>query len=399
VPDSAVKVPESELRAFYDKNRESLKRQGKAVVTVLTIPRVVTPADSQASRARAVALREEIRNGAKFEDVAKRESADTISGAQGGSLGSGPKGRFAKPFEDAAFALKTGEVSQPVLTTFGYHLIRVDSRKGDTLSLRHIMVRIQQSDSSAVHTDRLADSLARIAAQQEQGSRLDSAAKVLGLKAERMTVVEGEPLMSSTGRPIPSVSAWAFGAVKVGETSDLYDSDDGYFLARLDSVTAGGIPSFDQVRGEIQSELIGRRKAESLVPKAKELAAAAASSTLEAAATAKGVTVTKSDVFTRPQFVAGLGRFNAAIGASFTLPQGSVSQPIVTDEGAFVIRVDRRAKADSAVWAAQKDKQRQEASSSLRQLKVRTFLNELRKGAKVEDNRKQINAAARQQSS
>ncbi len=399
VSDSSVKISDSDLRAYYDKNRESLKRPGRAAVTVLTIPRVVSAADSQASRARAEALREEIVKGAKFEDVAKRESADTISGRDGGSLGSGPKGRFVKQFEDAAFALKPGEVSQPVLTPFGYHLIRVDTRKGDTLSLRHILVKIQQSDSSAVHTDRLADSLARIAAQQEQPSRLDSAAKVLGLKPEHMSVIEGEPLMAPNGKPIPSVSAWAFGAVKVGETSDLYDSDDGYFLARLDSISPGGIPSFEQVKNEIRAEFIGRRKAETLVPKAKELAAAAATSTLEAAASAKGMTVTKSEMFTRPQFVPGLGRFNAAIGAAFTLPEGKVSQPLVTDEGAFVLRVDRRVKADSAVWAAQKDKQRQEASNAMRQLKVRTFLNELRKGAKVEDNRKELNAAARQQSS
>jgi len=399
VPDSAVTIPESELRAFYDKNRTNLERPGRAVVTVVSIPRRITAADSQATRQRALALREEIVKGASFEDVARRESADTISGRDGGSLGTGGRGRFVKPFEDAAYALKVGEVSQPVLTDYGYHLIKVDSARRDTLSLRHILLRFQQSDSSAVATDRRADSLSRIAAEQEDGSRLDSAVKVLGLTAERMTAIEGEPLMSQSGRPVPSVSAWAFGAVNVGETSDLFDSEDGYVLARLDSIVPGGIPTFDQVKEEIRAQLIGRKKAETLVPAARELATAAAASTLEQAAAAKSLTVTKSEMFTRPQFVAGLGRFNAAIGAAFALPEGVVSQPVVTDEGTFVLRVDRRVKADSTVWAAQKDQQRQEAISSLRQLRVRTFLNELRKGAEVEDNRKEINEATRLQTS
>src|SRR5204863_2263963 len=132
--------------------------------------------DSALVRDHAVALRNEIVGGAKFEDVAKRESADSVSGARGGDLGRGGKGRFVAPFEQAAYALKPGEISQPVLTQFGYHLIRLDERKGDTLTLHHILLRIQQSDSAAARTDRRADSLARIAASSDQPAKFDEAA-------------------------------------------------------------------------------------------------------------------------------------------------------------------------------------------------------------------------------
>ena len=73
-----------------------------------------------------------------------------------------------------------------------------------------------------------------------------------------------------------------------------------------------------------------------------------------------------------------------------------MSAPIVTDQGAFVMRVERRVEANRTAWEAQKDQQRREAIASIQQLRVRTFLNELRKGAKVEDHRKEINALARQ---
>ncbi len=397
VPDSAVKISDSELRAFYDKYKKQLERPGRAVVSIVSVPRTITAADTVATRERAAALRNEIVGGALFEDVARRESADTISGRDGGSLGTGPRGRFVKPFEDAAYALKVGEISQPVLTQFGYHLIKVDARKGDTLTMRHILLRIQQSDSSAVRSDRRADSLSRMAASHDRRERLDSAARVLGLTPIKAVAVEGEPLMGNDGRSIPSVSAWAFGGAKVGETSELFDSEDGYYVAALDSLFAGGIPTFEQAKDDIRRQLISRRKAESLQPKAAELAKAAAGSTLEAAATSAGLTVTKSEMFTRPQFVAGLGRFNAAIGAAFTLPVGSVSAPIVTDQGVYVLRVDRRVEADKAAWEQQKETQRREAISSIQQLRVRTFLNEIRQGAKIEDHRKEINAMARQQ--
>lgn len=399
VPDSAVTVPESELRSYYDKNKAELERPGRAVVSVISVPRTISAADTAATRQRAVALREEIVGGAKFEDVARRESADTVSGKDGGSLGTGGKGRFVKEFEDAAYGLKVGEVSQPVLTQFGYHLIKVDSRKGDTLSMRHILLRIQQSDSSATRSDRLADSLSRMAAAQESPANFDSAAKVLSLPQTTAVAIEGEPLMGSDGRSIPSVSAWAFGGAKVGETSDLFDSEEGYYVARLDSLQPGGIPSFENAKAEIRRRLISRHKAESLLPKAEALAKAAASSTLESAASAAGMAPTKTDMFTRPQFVAGLGRFNAAVGAAFSLPIGQVSAPIVTDDGVFVLRVERRVEANKATWEAQKETQRREAVSSIQQMRVRTFLSEIRKQAKVEDHRKELNSLARQQTS
>lgn len=399
ISDSSVKIPDSELRAFYDRYKEQLTRPGRAVLSVVSIPRAVTAADSALARQRIETLRAEVVGGAKFEDVAKRESADTISGAQGGSLGTGGRNRFVKPFEDAAYALKVGEISAPVLTQFGYHLIKVDARQGDTLTMRHILVHIQQSDSSALRSDRRADSLSRIGASQDRKEKFDSAAKVLGLIPTTMVAIEGEPLMGNDGKSIPSVSAWAFSGPKVGESSDLYDSDDAYYLARLDSLFDGGVPTFEQAKDDIRRQLISRKKAETLVPKAQALAKAAAGSTLEAAAAAAGLTVTKSETFARPQFVAGLGRFNAAIGAAFTLPLGAVSAPIVTDQGVYVIRVDRRVDANKATWEAQKDSQRREAISSIQQLRVRTFLSEMRKGAKVEDHRKEINAAARQQTS
>ena len=397
VPDSAVQVPDAEMRRFYNQNRESMERPGRAVLTVLTIPRVVTAADSAATYDRVMALRNEITGGATFEDVARRESADTLSAVQGGDLGLSPADRYAKSFGDAAKALDVGELSQPVRTEFGIHLIRKDSVKGDSLALHHLLIRYHQSDSNAVRTDRRADSLSRIAAAAEEPSRLDSAAKVLGLTPQRLTAFEGEPLTGADGVPIPSVSAWAFTGSQVGEISDLYDSENVYAIARLDTLIDGGIPSFEEAKQDIRQVLIGRQKAQSLVPRATELSNAAAASSLESAAAQQGLKVDSTGLFTRPQFVAGLGRFNAAIGAAFTLPVGAVSKPVVTDQGAFVLRVNRRVEADSAAWLAGKDQQRREAIQAIQQLRVRTFLSELRKSAKIDDRRKQLNAAARAQ--
>ena len=392
--DTTVRVTDAELRTYFDAHRDELERPGRAAVSILTIPRQITAADSAATRARVLALRQEIEGGAKFEDVARRESADTISGRDGGSLGRGARGRFVPEFENAAYALRAGELSQPILTPFGYHLVRVDERKGDTLALRHILLRIQQSESTATATDRKADELARVAAGAMEPEKFDTAARKLQLLVTRANVTEGEPLMVG-GRYIPSVSAWAFSGVRTGEVSDLMDSEDAYYLARLDTLHPGGKPTFESVRDEIRQRLVLEKRIQQLVPQAKQLAAAAAASTLEQAAQGRSLQVEKTPMFTRITPVPGLGQFTEAIGAAFGLPVGAVSDAITTREGVYVIRVDRRVNASRAAFDSQFVAQRAQLTQGLREQRAREFLDNLRKSADIEDNRKEILGALR----
>jgi peptidyl-prolyl cis-trans isomerase D len=395
-PDSALakSISESDLKDYFDKHKEQFRRTGRAVLSVVEIPRTVTAADSAAVRAHAIALRNEILGGAKFEDVAKRESADSASGANGGDLGRGAKGRFVPQFEQAANALKVGEISQPVLTQFGYHLIRLDDRKGDTLALHHILLRIQPSDSNEARIDRSADDLSKMAATSEQGAKLDSAAKKLGLHEFKVVATEDQPA-NYEGRTIPSVSAWAFGGAHAGETSELFDDETGYYLARLDSLSEGGDPNFEAVKGAVRQQVAQERALDRLTPKAQQLASAAATSGLEAAAAQQHLNVQHSPLFTRGTFVPGLGQFNEAIGAAFGLPVQAVSAPVRTSDALFVLRVDKRVQADSAAWLKQVDQQRQVRLQQLQQQRVQLFLQDLHDSAKIDDRRKKINASVR----
>ena len=393
---AAKAIPESDLRSYFDKHKSEFQNPGRAVLSVVVIPRVVSAADTAAARARALKLRDEIMKGAKFEDVAKRESSDSASGRNGGDLGRGGRGRFVPEFEKAAYALKVGEVSEPVLTPFGFHLIRVDEHKGDTLALHHILVPIQASDSSSTRIDREADSLSRMAAAGDQGAKLDTAAKKLGLTVNRIQVIENEPGVLN-GQVVPSVSAWAFGGAKPGETSDLFDDDNGYYLARLDSLRPGGDANFDDVKDLVRDRVAKEQAIDKLIPQAQQLASTAATSSLEAAAKAASKTVQETPMFSRSSAVPGLGQFNEAIGAAFGLPVGAVSQPVRTTEGAFVLRVDKRVVADSTAWAKQKDAQKATRLQQLRQQRIQMYLQDIRKAAKIDDRRKAINAAARRQ--
>ncbi len=396
VMDSAAakSISDSDLRSYFDAHKSDFANGGRAWLSVVHIPRAVTAADTAAARAKAARIREEIVKGAKFEDVAKRESADTISGAQGGNLGRGPKNRFATEFENAAYALKVGEISQPVLTPFGYHLIRVDEHKGDTLALRHILVNIQASDTATTRIDKEADALSKAAGSSEQGAKLDTAAKKLGLTISHVQAFEGEPAVMN-GVLVPSASAWAFGGARVGETSDLFDDDNGYFLARLDSIREGGEAKFENVKEDVRARVAVQHQLDKLIPEAQRVSAAAATSTLEAAAQQANKKVEKTAMFSRSSIVPGMGQYTEAIGAAFGLATGAVSAPVKTQEGVYVVRVDKRVVSDSTAWGAQREAQKTGRLQQLRQQKIQMFLQDLRKAAKVDDRRKQINAATR----
>jgi peptidyl-prolyl cis-trans isomerase D len=395
IADNEVTVPASEIKEYYEKNKKDFEKPSRAVVSVISIPRSVTAADSMAVRNRLIALRDRIIKGEKFEDVAKAESSDSVSASNGGFLGRGGKKRFVPEFENAAYALAPGEISQPVLTSFGYHLIKVDEKKGDTIAVRHILLPITQSDSAATATDRRADELARIAGSSDKPGVLDEASKKLGIPIKHGTVLETDAL-TIDGKFIPSVGPWAFQGAKVGETSELFDAEDGYYLGRLDSLTKGGLPSLEQATPEIKAVLAIQKKLDKLMPRATQLATNAAKSTLEAAASGAGMTVVHSEPFTRVGGAEGIGRLNQAIGAAFSLPIGAVSAPIRVYDGIFVERVDSRKMTDKAEFEKQKATQRASVTQQLRQQRVRDYLQNLRDNAKIVDRRKEIEAAQRQ---
>ncbi len=96
---------------------------------------------------KAKKIVDSIKAGGDFADFAKRYSSDG-SAAQGGDLGFARRGSFVKEFEEVAFTLNVGEISKPVKTQFGYHIIQLVERRGDAVRTRHILFPVQVSQSS-----------------------------------------------------------------------------------------------------------------------------------------------------------------------------------------------------------------------------------------------------------
>jgi peptidyl-prolyl cis-trans isomerase D len=258
-------------------------------------------------------------------------------------------------------------------------------------------VRIQQGDSAASATDRRADQLAK-AGGGAKAAVFDSAVKTLGLQTRTVSVQEGVTA-SFEGFAVPGATAWAFSGPKPGEIGELIDSDDAYYLVRLDSLTVGGSPTLEALKSDIHALLAREKKLDVIMPKAQQIAAASKGSTLEAAAIPAGYATIVSPFFTRTSQVAGLGVGNAAIGAAFSLPLNVVSEPLKSTTAIIIERVDVRHFADSAAFEKDKTQQRLQAQQRIREQAVQMYVQNLRQNASITDKRKEIQAAQRQPTS
>ena len=157
---SGMVVDESEIRDFFNEQKDQLGQRPPTVQFVqLVVP--TTPSDSAREAAREEAQRvwQMAVDGEDFEELAKRFSDDPGSKEQGGDLGWFRRGAMVEAFENAAFNLPTGEISEPVETDFGFHIIKVERRRAAEIRARHILISPESSEADVERARELADSV------------------------------------------------------------------------------------------------------------------------------------------------------------------------------------------------------------------------------------------------
>jgi peptidyl-prolyl cis-trans isomerase SurA len=143
-----------EVEEFYRTYRDSLPRVSEEVdIAHIFLKPKASDAARATARATILALTDSLRKGADFGDLARRHSQDAGTAPLGGELGLVRRGQFVKEFETAVFALEPNQLSAPVETDRGIHLIQLLERRGDAVRARHIMLRIERDpagDSATV---------------------------------------------------------------------------------------------------------------------------------------------------------------------------------------------------------------------------------------------------------
>ena len=387
VGNASVSIAPQDLERWYAANKDSLKRPASVYLSYVTISKVPMAADTQAALELARTLRDSIAHGSAFADIAKGESADSGTRAAGGLLPTFGRGQMTPAFEQAAFKLPVGQVSAPVLSPFGYHLIQVEKRTKDSVTARHILVPIERTGARLDTLESRADSLDKLAAEQTDPTALDSAARKMSLAIHRVgPLYEGQPVVLGSDR-VPDVGIWAFEA-KPGETGDVIETNTAYYVFRVDRAIPAGIPDLGEADAQVRAAVLEQKKqaaAEAIAHDAERRLASG--QTLEQVAQAMRLPIRTIGPFTRTGNVQVLGAATEAIGLAFRLQVGQRSGLLQGPDGFFFMEPTRRVRSDSATFEKQKEEERAGLLRAARQVRVQSYMDALRREAKVTDNR------------
>ena len=269
---------EDELRDYYQSRSQQfmIPEERKIRHILLAIPEGATEADVTEIRARAESILTRIRGGESFESVAREVSEDPGSAETGGDLGVIARGVMEPDFEQAAFSLAVGDVSEPVLTSFGYHLIKVDEihagKSKPFEEVRDELLKEYQRDAAERKYFDLADKLTNMA--YETPDSLAEVASELGLELKEsgfFSRAGGEGIFRN-----PALAAAAFSdeVLKQGYNSEPVEIGENHVVVlRLNTHREAAVRPLDEVRDVIKAQIIRE--------KARERAQAAAAALVE----------------------------------------------------------------------------------------------------------------------
>ena len=389
--DDETEVSDDDLAAYYQENAADYEHPDQVKLEYVYFPKVASAEDSLEIKKEIGRLRQEIEAGEDFAELAGVVSDDEGSAARGGDLGFFGRGQMVAPFEEAAFALAPGELSEPVQTRYGWHLIKVEERleesSGERVRARHILLRYQPSRTTE-------DSLrSRAEVFQEQATAEGFAAT---LSASGTEATPTNFLRKS--QAVPGISAnttwlvnWFF-EQEPGVVSQVIEDDSGLWVAQLVAKRPEGTVPLDELKDQLEPLVRARKEAARAAARLKAVRGeVGAGATLAQAAQNAGVEFHTPEAFARTESVEGLGRANAVIGAAFRLEEGRLSEVIEVAEGsnrgAYLLKLLEKTPVDEEQFAAQREQIVAQLQAQREQEAVQNWFRHLYETAEIEDNR------------
>jgi len=263
-----VAVSDQDVNEAYERAKATFPKRPPAVsFRQLVIATTATKEALDRARAKAESLLVEIRRGADFEQVARRESQDSASREQGGDLGWNRRNELVPEFEQMMFALQPGQVSPVVFTPYGYHIIRVDRSKPAEVKARHILIKPQYVPEDTVRARARADSALQL---WRGGAVFDSLVKRFHDRDELEASLEPFPR-----EQLPQSYRDAIGTRAKGEfvgPFPIADRNRGvakYVVLQLMEVVEAGDYTVEEVRDRMRQQLSQERSFRRLIDQLK----------------------------------------------------------------------------------------------------------------------------------
>ncbi|MDD4222992.1 MAG: peptidylprolyl isomerase [Candidatus Cloacimonetes bacterium] len=379
---------EEEARAYFQERIEEFRKDDCRRYRYVRFAKVASPEDSLAAEERAWQLYRELQSGADFAELAREHSQDPGSAANGGDLGWFGRGRMVAVFEAAAFNTPIGEISEPLLSNFGWHIIqtrdRRDTEAGEEVSAGHILIRPEPS----MATQQLMKAQSAQLFQLASDIGLARAAGEMGLQVEESAVFQGgDAFIGGIGRD-PGLVSFAF-ANPEGALADMFFAPSGdIYVCEISGVYPVYYPSFEEERARVMSSASSAKRGYLMNAKVQNFVSNLKPEQYLDWAERDSIMVVEITDHRKGDNISSIGKVPALESALFNTPEGSFAPLISEPMRWFLVKVERHQLPDPAVWERDRQKLLAEARETARQEHLNEWYRQERQKISIIDNRR-----------
>jgi len=354
---AGIQVDDNALRAYYNSHIDDYRVQNRVHAEHILFKTVgKTDAETAEIRQKAEDALKQANKGSNFEDLAKKYSEDDGSKTKGGDLGWIVEGQTVPEFQQAAFGLPKGSISDLVKTQYGFHIIKVlDHETAHTKSFEEVRDSIRQPVVEQKASAEANDIATQMAAAVRQSDRqpLDDLAKKFHLDLGETPAVAATDPLGPLGAA-PDLQQTLF-SLRTGELSAPAQIESGYVILTAKEIFPAHAGTLAEVHDRVLADYQQEKSVDLARSRAEELSKrVAGGEALDKAAKSLGIALKTSDPFSRTGSLPDVGAAKQLEDA-FTLPVGQFSKPTQSGGNWLVYRVLSRDTANPDDLAKQKD--------------------------------------------
>jgi len=381
---------DEELERYYRRNLDQFEiiEQVKAAHILVKVDKAADEATKAERRAFAASLLKQLNEGKDFATLARAYSDDPGSATKGGDLGSFSRGTMVKPFEDAVFAMKPGEISALVETDFGFHIIKLEEYNAPGIktlaeSMEQVKAGLRQEKSRQLAFEKAMDAYNI----NRKTADLEQAATANNLEVKETGLFGRAEAIDGIGR-LEEINAAAF-VLAEGELARPVQTATSVFLFALKERQESTIPAFDQIKSAAE-EAYRKQQAAELAKTAAEqlLEKTLAAKSLIKSAKAATYQVEETGLFSHSYgaFVPRIGSSQELADAAFALTEAAPlgTQVFKQGETYILISLKQTEKADlEKLDAAEKQKIEDRLLAQKKEAAISETLKTLRDAAQI----------------
>ena len=396
VQDDVSDPTEDELFEEYTRRIDDFKREEMRTLEVASWEKKPSVEDTNQVISNCSDIINQLNTGSDFGELANIHTEDpgnqvSPDSGRGGNLGWFSRGQMVKPFEDAAFAASAGDIVGPVLSRFGYHIIKVNDQRTtddkEELNASHILLKINMGPNTRDALKRKSTLFSYDASDPTIGfaAAVDSH-QVDTKTASNITV--GSSALRIFG-PFRNAVRFAY-ENQLDDVSDPLENDRYFIVARLDSILPEGTHSFEEVEGQIKNSMNQDRRLVATKVLAEQLL-----DQFDQGATFQeikdnndNVDLVSGDTKLLTRSFNSFGRSNFLVGALLKARVGDVIGPISTTRGHGIVKVVDISGIDSSDFEIKRDVIYKNIHSQRQSENFQNWYEDLLDQAEIVDNRR-----------